>query len=339
MAIIRQARRGTMDSMGKATVLDALGLDEAHTAVYRWVLQQPSASAADIAGALSLSLPRTGPIVAELERLGLLARQAASRDRFVASPPSISLRPLLLERERGLTRAHQALVELSDLYRHSVERRSVADVIDVVIGDDAVRQRVAQLQAASVEQVRVLVLNEIALISGEENIEEDRALARGVRYRVIVESAVLERPGFLTAAREMASIGEEIRVLPTLPTRMFIADDQMALVPMHSQDEDRGFGALLIHPSGLLDLVTSIFEEYWKAAAPFLPVAAPPAASEAVDRDLLHLLLLGVTDAAAATQLGISLRTVQRRVAELMDLAGVTTRMQLGAEAVRRSWV
>ena len=324
--------------MGKVTVLDALGLDEAHTAVYRCVLQQPSASPAEIGSMMSMSLPRVRSIVAELEGLGLLARQATSSDRFVASPPSISIRPLLLERERGLSRAHQALVELSDLYRRSAQQRSVADVVDVVLGDDAVRQRVAQLQAASVSQVRVLVLHEVALVSGEENIEEDRALARGVRYRVIVESAVLERPGFLTAAREMAQIGEEIRVLPSLPTRMFIADDQMALVPMRSQGEDQG-GALLIHPSGLLDLVTSIFEEYWRAATAFLPVAAPLTAEEEIDRDLLRLLLLGVTDAAAASQLGISLRTVQRRVADLMEIAGVTTRMQLGAEAVRRAWV
>lgn len=319
-------------------MLDALGLDEAHTAVYRCVLQQPSASMREIASALSMSLPRVRPMVAELERLGLLARQASRSDRFVASPPSISLRPLLLERERELTRAHGALAELSDLYRRSAEQRSVADVVDVVIGDDAVRQRIAQLQAASTEQVRVLVLHEIALLSGEDNIEEDRALARGVRYRVIVESAVLERPGFLAAAREMAQLGEEVRVLPTLPTRMFVADDQMALVPMHAQGADQGFGALLIHPSGLLDLVISIFEQYWTAATEFLPIAATPTAEE-VDRDLLRLLLLGVTDAAAASQLGISLRTVQRRVADLMETAGVTTRMQLGAEAVRRSWV
>lgn len=319
-------------------MLDALGLDDAHTAVYRCVVQQTSASVPEVAAALSMSAPRVRPIVAELERLGLLARQAASSDRFVASPPSVALRPLLLERERGLTRAHEALVELNDLYRHSAEQRSVADVVEVVLGDDAVRQRVAQLQAAASQQVRVLVLNEIALLSGEENVEEDRALERGVRYRVIVESAVLERPGFLAAAREMSEIGEEVRVLPTLPTRMFVADDQMALVPMRAHSEDEGFGALLIHPSGLLDLVISIFEEYWRSATEFLPIAAVHT-TEDVDRDLLRLLLLGVTDAAAATQLGISLRTVQRRVADLMEVAGVTTRMQLGAEAVRRAWV
>lgn len=337
MATIRHGRRATMGRVRKAAVLDALGLDEAHTAVYRRVLQQPSASTAEIAAALSMSLPRAQPIVEELERLGLLARQATSSDRFVASPPAMALRPLLLERERGLTRAHEALVELGDLYRRSAEQRSVADVVDVVIGDDAVRQRVSQLQAASVSQVRVFVLHEIALLSGEDNLEEDRALARGVQYRVIVERPVLERPGFLAAAREMAELGEEIRVLPSLPTRMFIADDQMALVPMRSQGGDGGFGALLIHPSGLLDLVSSIFEEYWRTATAFLPVA-PAAVTADVDRDLIRLLLLGVTDAAAASQLGISLRTVQRRVAELMEIAGVTTRMQLGAEAVRRGW-
>ncbi|MFB8148071.1 helix-turn-helix domain-containing protein [Microbacterium sp. NPDC056003] len=338
MATIRHIRWVKMAGVEKVTVLDALGLDEEHTAVYRWILQQTSVSASEVAEALSMSLPRVRPIVAQLERLGLVARKAARSDRYVASPPTTALRPLLLERERGLTRAHEALVELSDLYRRSAEQRSVADVVDVVIGDDAVRQRIAQLQAASTEQVRVLVLHEVALVSGEENIEEDRALARGVRYRVIVESAVLERPGFLTAAREMAQIGEEIRVLPALPTRMFIADDQMALVPMHAQGDDEGFGALLIHPSGLLDLVIAIFEEYWSHATAFLPVAEVPTTEE-VDRDLLRLLLLGVTDAAAATQLGISLRTVQRRVADLMEIAGVTTRMQLGAAAVRRSWV
>jgi len=30
---------------------------------------------------------------------------------------------------------------------------------------------------------------------------------------------------------------------------------------------------------------------------------------------------------------------VQRRVAELMEKAGVTTRIQLGAEAARRAWI
>jgi len=318
-------------------MLDALGLDDAHTEVYRSVLQRPSSSVAVAADDTGLPPTRVRAIVAELEALGLVARHASEAERLVASPPAMALRPLLLERERGLTRAHEALVELSEVYRAAAEQRSAADVVDVVIGDDAVRQRVAQLQAAATSEVRVLMLSEVALVTAEENVEEERALLRGVRYRVLVESGVLERPGFLQMARESAAVGEEVRVLPSLPTRMFIADDRMALLPMHSQD-GRGFGALLIHPSGLLDLVMAIFEEYWSSATQFLAPAEGETRADA-DRELLKLLLLGLTDAAAAAQLGISLRTAQRRIAELMERAGVATRIQLGAEAVRRSWV
>ena len=113
----------------------------------------------------------------------------------------------------------------------------------------------------------------------------------------------------------------------------------MALLPMRSRGPDRASGALLVHPSGLLDLVAAMFEEFWAASTEFISTGELPGSHDAVDRDLLKLLLLGLTDAAAGAQLGISVRTVQRRVAELMDTAGVSTRLQLGAEAVRRSWV
>ncbi|MFD7835401.1 helix-turn-helix domain-containing protein [Streptomyces sp. NPDC059761] len=55
-------------------------------------------------------------------------------------------------------------------------------------------------------------------------------------------------------------------------------------------------------------------------------------------RRILALLLAGLTDQAVATQLGVSPRTLQRRLRRLMDMAGVRTRMQLGGHAVRNGW-
>jgi len=323
----------------KALVLEAIGLDDEHTALYRLLLQAPSSSIDELAASAGRSPADVRAIVAELERLGLLARQASAPDRVVASPPSLALRPMLLDRERRLTQAHEALVELSEIYRNGAAQRTAPDVVDVVLGADAVRQRFAQLQASATQQVRVLMLSDVAFLDATENTAEDEALQRGVRYRVIVEKAVLERPGFIDAARESAPYGEEVRVLPSLPTRLIIADDDVALLPMRSHGEERSSGALLVNPSGLLDLVIGIFEEYWATSTEFISTGELPGAHDAVDRDLLKLLLLGLTDAAAGAQLGISVRTVQRRVAELMETAGVTTRLQLGAEAVRRAWV
>jgi DNA-binding NarL/FixJ family response regulator len=39
-----------------------------------------------------------------------------------------------------------------------------------------------------------------------------------------------------------------------------------------------------------------------------------------------------------ARSLGVSLRTVRRRIAELLAELGVESRFQAGAEAVRRGW-
>ncbi|MDR6906465.1 sugar-specific transcriptional regulator TrmB/DNA-binding CsgD family transcriptional regulator [Agromyces sp. 3263] len=332
-------RFATAQTTGAALVLDAIGLDDEHTSVYRLLLAAPSADIGEIARGAAMPVARVQAVVDELERIGLLARQASAPDRVVASPPALALRPLLLERERRLTEAHETLVQLSELYRQGAVQREVPDVVDVVLGPEAVRQRLGQLQASAERRVDAFVLREVALIDGSENTEEDRALARGVRYRVVVEASVLERPKFLDQAREVMPLGEEIRVLPTLPTRLFIADGILALLPMYSHGDRKVSGALLVHPSGLLDLVNAMFEEYWRTSTRLVEDGGLASEVEAIDRDLLKLLLLGMTDAAAGAQLGISVRTVQRRVAELMDRGGVTTRIQLGAEAVRREWV
>ncbi|GAA1759087.1 helix-turn-helix domain-containing protein [Agromyces humatus] len=320
-------------------MLDAIGLDDEQSAVYRLLLSTPSATIDEIAAAASMPTAHVRAVVDDLERLGLLARQASAPDRVVASPPSLALRPMLLERERRLTEAHEMLAQLSELYREGALRREVPDVIDVVLGPDAVVQRLGQLQAAAVQRVDVFVLREVALVGGDENIEEDRALARGVAYRVVVEAGVVERPGFLDQARSVMPLGEEIRVLPTLPTRLFIADGELALLPMWSHGDQKVSGALLVHPSSLLDLVNAMFESSWRSATRLVETGSLAADDEAVDRELVKLVMLGLTDAAAGAQLGISARTVQRRLADLMEATGVLTRLQLAAEAVRRGWV
>lgn len=320
-------------------MLDAIGLDDEQSAVYRLLLSTPSATIDEIAIAASIPADRVRAVVDFLEELGLLARQASAPDRVVASPPSLALRPVLLERERRLTEAHEMLAQFSELYREGAMRREVPDVIDVVLGPDAVVQRLGQLQAAALRRVDVFVLREVALVDGSENTEEDRALARGVAYRVVVEAGVVERPGFLEQARSVMPLGEEIRVLPTLPTRLFIADGELAMIPMWSHGDQKVSGALLVHPSGLLDLVNAMFESSWRSAVRLIESGSLASEDEAVDHELVRLVMLGLTDAAAGAQLGISARTVQRRLADLMEATGVVTRLQLAAEAVRRGWV
>ncbi|MFF2364287.1 hypothetical protein ACFVU0_16465 [Streptomyces sp. NPDC058122] len=108
-------------------------------------------------------------------------------------------------------------------------------------------------------------------------------------------------------------------------------------------------GAVLLHRSGLLDAMDTLFETVWRTAHPLALTAdeeeAGPTVEQeaegptALDQRILALLLAGATDLTAATQLGLSPRTMHRRLRRLMDMAGVRTRMQLGGHAVRHGWV
>ncbi len=286
-----------------------------------------------------MPVARVRRIIDELEQLGLLARQASQSDRVVASPPAIALKPLLLERERGLTRANEALHDLTELYRQSAEHRNAADVVDVIHGVEAVRQRLAQLQAAATREVRVLMLSDVAFLSADDNVEEDRALARGVRYRVIVESGALsERASSRRRARRprRASTSgccrrcRRVCSSPTTPSLFCRCARAARPVPR-------------AHSSSIRAACSISSSRSSRCTGRTPPTScSQDAASEVIDeldRDLLKLLLLGLTDATVGVQLGISVRTVQRRIAELLARAGVTTRIQLGAEAVRRGWV
>lgn len=64
-------------------------------------------------------------------------------------------------------------------------------------------------------------------------------------------------------------------------------------------------------------------------------VEVRPQGPTRLDRRILTLLLAGLTDLTAPTQLGLSPRTLHRRLRHLMDVAGVRTRIQLGAHTTR----
>ena len=211
-------------------MLDVIGLDASHTAVYRAILAQPSVRFADLSSQPDLAGVDLAQVVDALEQGGLVARRATDRDLLVASPPSIALRPLLLEHERGLSAAHETLVQLSEMYRASSARTSDSDVVERVAGRTAIRQRVSQLQAAAASSIDLFVRDDSMLRGPGENVEEARALDRGVRYRVLVETAVLERLGIVGTARTSARIGEEIRATTHLPARLVVSDRASALL-------------------------------------------------------------------------------------------------------------
>jgi DNA-binding CsgD family transcriptional regulator len=160
------------------------------------------------------------------------------------------------------------------------------------------------------------------------------AIASGRRSRAIYPVRALhEAPD---ALRARAQAGEQVRVIPDLPTRMFVIGNTHAVLPepLGMADEPR----LLVRQRALVEALSLMFDMTWERAAPVpeLDLGEP---RPDLRRFLLQQLAAGAKDEQIARTLGISLRTVRRRVASLLIELGVDSRFQAGVEAVRRGWL
>jgi len=325
---------------------DVLGLTPDETLAYSELVAMPSATVADLAAALSsygTSLGDTRRLLRQLEDHGLAARITGDAQRFAAAPPAIALGALLARRQNEVRHAEVELSRLEEVYRVSAAGRGPTDVVDVVRGADAVRHRFEQLQLGARERVDVFVRPPVTVTSSQDNFAEDQAVARGVRYRVVVERGMLETQAVtVDQTREATDAGEDVRFAQRVPLKLMVVDRQLALLPLTSSGDV--VGALLVRESALLDALLALFEIVWEQATPLLVGTSGlgEGVAHQVDDDdarILGLMLAGLTDQAVAKQLGTSLRTVQRRVRALMDLADVETRVQLGWHAATQGWV
>ncbi len=323
---------------------DVLGLPAEESAAYRALITVPSAGPADFADLLGCDAARSAAVLTGLEAAGLAVRSLGDPGRFVAAPPSTALRAVLLRRRHELQQAEAELGALDEVYRAATLRRGASGVVDIVDGAAAVRELFGRLQMGAREEVLSLVKAPVAVISGAENVAEDTAVERGVRYRVLLERAMLaEEPGFFDRIVHARAAGEEIRIAGTLPLKLIVVDRELALVPLHANGAGPA-AALLVHESGLLHALIALFEAEWRQASPVVVdadriAAADPAVLDEMDTRILGLLMTGLTDEAVAAHLSTSLRTVQRRVRHLMDLTGGRTRLQLGFQVARRGWL
>ncbi|MFQ3561545.1 helix-turn-helix domain-containing protein [Streptomyces gramineus] len=323
-------------------MLAALGLDERDESAYRTLVSVGAADVPDLARRLTLAEPDTERALRRLERHGLAAQSSGRPGRWVAAPPGVALGALLTRQRHELEQAELAAALLAEEYRAAAAEPAVHDLVEVVTGAPAVAQRFLQLQLGAADEVCALVTGNPTVVSGVENEAEEQAAGRGVRYRVVVERAVLGLPDGITELTAALGRGERVRVVDRVPTKLVVADRALAMVPLTSRTAEPA--AVVVHASGLLELLSELFESVWRTALPlrlgaFGAIEEAPDAPDATDLEVLSLLLAGLTDASVAKQLDLGLRTVQRRVRRLMELAGVTTRLQLGWHSCERGWV
>jgi DNA-binding CsgD family transcriptional regulator len=313
--------------------LAGAGVDADDERVLRALLTLPQATAAELAAAAGQQPHQCAAALDRLSGRGLVARLAGPPARYTAADPRTALDALIHPAEQALRRARDAAAELTALFHTARAERPAAGPIEVVTGHEIGRAFV-RLQQSAVRDVRAF--DRPPYVHAAGNQVEPAVLARGVRWRAVYHPDALTLPGALTEIRDLVTLGEQARVLTDVPFKMHLVDERVAMIPLDS--DTRTVRAALVHPSVLLDALTLVFESCWQRATP-LDGAAGEAEISDEDRQLLALLAAGVKDDAIGRQLGLSVRTMRRRVRRLLELLDAQTRFQAGMQAARRGWI
>ncbi|WP_405099594.1 hypothetical protein [Micromonospora sp. NBC_01412] len=238
----------------------------------------------------------------------------AERAEVAGFPPEVAGALLHLAHERELAEIQRHIDELTEAHRArqlALDRR----LATALTGPDAIAEGLGQVRAATRDELRCLVR------AGGWRPPAD------LPYRMVVEVPPTRAGNRAVGGAAGAAGGPTVRWLPELPVSLYLADDRLGLVARGDLD-----AAVLVYPSLLLDVLGGLFEALWARADPHH-------AGGSADRwgDLPDLLLAGLTDQAIGRQFGVSDRTVQRRIAELMVEFGAATRFQAGVRAALRA--
>ncbi|MCL1868787.1 MAG: DNA-binding response regulator [Promicromonosporaceae bacterium] len=163
---------------------------------------------------------------------------------------------------------------------------------------------------------------------GDDGVEH----APGARVRKIYRAGVLLDPVAAQALRRRRDrLGAQIRVTADEINETMIFDDRVAVLMGDVVAGQRTY-TILTTPQAVQG-VASLFEAAWRSASDLDVFDAGIAEIRELAPRVLDLLSEGAKDEAAARTLGLGVRTYRRRVAELMDALGATSRFQAGVRA------
>lgn len=92
-----------------------------------------------------------------------------------------------------------------------------------------------------------------------------KCLKRGVEVRAIFEAETEHADAFLNMVNYYESIGEQVRIVPELPLKMLLSDQETAMVSLRSQNPN-GFKltSMVAEHSDLNNAFTDLFESFWE---------------------------------------------------------------------------
>lgn len=160
-------------------------------------------------------------------------------------------------------------------------------------------------------------------------------LNRGLVCRVLYHAEAVNSPAVMKILDRFACDGAQVRITRAVPHRLVLIDRKLAVVPARA--DDPASGALFVTQPVVVSSFVGQFSQLWRAGRRV--GQADRDLNVALIHDTVSMLRSGVTDEVAAKQLNVSVRTLRRRVASVLEMLGASSRFEAGVKASEAGWL
>lgn len=323
-------------------VFEIIGLGRFDELAYDHIVQHPGATPEAIAEATGAPLAEAEGACSRLTARGLLLPSDGEGFRPSPLAPDLVCEQLRWSIDAEHAEKRKQAIQLRDQLIRMLDR-------NLLDGAGAPGGPVTPLPTAEALQLQLLQLvsmsrQELLRVwtgpngtphpappPNQREAPELRALGRDLHVRILCPlSAVLETAG--TDLRRMG--GAVVRTIARPPVNFYVFDRRTAVVEAPITRPD--CVALTVQGEPLVGIIRALFETWWSFGQ---DVMASPGRLDRQERALLQLLGEGAKDDHIARQLGLSVRTVRRRISELLGRLEASSRFQAGVLAARRGWI
>lgn len=314
---------------------EAVGLSTFEAEVYRQLLRDPGVPLRQLSDTLETPVAALKAAITRLAEAGLVRN--GSEDAPAPVDPRSGIGMLVRNRRAALDGVAAMTDQLAREFSAGQLQAEPSRLIEIAVGRDAIEARIDDLlRGATVQAAGTDTPPYVADGSRQVSSAELALLDRGVRFRSIYAADVLDHPAWVARLTAMAEHGEQARVLPHVPVKLLIVDGTTAILPLAPDGPSRPEArAVVVTDSALTSALQVLFDQLWNQSVPLRL-----SGSDRLDpaRRLVNLLATGMKDEAIARQLGISGRTLRRRIAQIQEQLGASSRFQAGLQAARRGW-
>ncbi|MEW1845913.1 helix-turn-helix transcriptional regulator [Nonomuraea angiospora] len=304
-----------------------LGMNAREEQVFRYLAANPRTDLDTLVGRFG---DEAADALAGLHTLGLVAG-----DPLDVRRPDQAFQRLVREKEAALFAAKARVAELQEIY-DLAHRPGSTGPVTLLTSRVQLRKWMDNLELSATRTLDKFITAPFVRLTSVHAPDDDArrgddGTIRTPRLRVLYEQAVVDDDHALEGIRnDMALPNAEIRIAPSLPYKLIISDGERALVPAYPRDNDDKLSTHLITGGTELIAHQMVFEQCWSQATPL--VGGPERLAEGFtteERHIVGLLVSGATNERIARITGTGVRTVQRRLTDLQQRAGVRSRNEL----------